>query len=216
MRFILLTLALFFALSTSAFSQESVKLLYNSRNFQIYHIIEDHFDMVHFEGTMDTMSSLFLFTALEYTETKYLSMNSVGGYMQESYILGSFLKSNPQITFVVRNDNVCMSACAFAALSSNKLMIGKNGLDFHTPYIPYVESSETLSNFSVESQVSLLELMIYLNESGYGIDLLDLLLKETDSRTFATFYTTDDLYHLKVENFFDRIDSTFNYEITTR
>lgn len=206
-------------MSTALFAQERVELLYASKTFQIYHIVEDHFDMVHFEGDMDIMSSFYLFTALEYTQTNYLSMNSNGGYMNEAYILGNFLKTTPDITFVVRNDNICVSACAFAALSAKKLMIGQNGLDFHSPYIPYVDSFATLHEFSKESQKSMLMLMKYLDEVGYGYDFLSLMLEYTSPSDFVTFYTVNDLEYYKVENFFDRIariDPGVKYKLNTR
>ena len=165
------------------------------------------------------MSSMYIFTALEYTQSKYLSMNSTGGYMDESYVLGKFLASKQDITFVVRNDNVCMSACAFAALSAKKIMIGKNGLDFHTPYIPYVDSFATLNEFSLESQRSVLGLMHYLDNAGYGYDFLQLMLDYTSQKDFVTFYSQNDLEFFKVENFFDKIDrnsAESKYKLNTR
>lgn len=203
-------------MSTTSMAQD-VTLLYSSRTFQIYHIVEDHFDMVHFEGTMDNTSSFFLFTALEYTETKYLSMNSSGGYMDESYILGMFLQNKPDITFIVRNNNICMSACAFAALSANKLMISQNGLDFHTPYIPYVDSEYTLQEFSNQSQLSILGLIEYLDAVGYGIEFLELIIEKSNKETYVTFYSVDELQKFKVGHFFELSNSQDAvYEITTR
>lgn len=216
MRAILLIIALFFTMSTASLAQD-VTLLYSSRTFQIYHIVEDHFDLVHFDGTMDAMSAFFLFTALEYTDSKYLSMNSTGGYMDEAYILGSFLQERPNITFVVRNDNICLSACAFAALSANKVMIGKNGLEFHAPYIPYVNTDMSLNEFSLQTQTSLLSLIKYLNKTGYGIDFLNILINYTNKDSFAVFYSIDDLQKYKVSNFFERITSNINsYTLITR
>jgi len=215
----MLIIALLLAMSTNAFSQERVELLFSNRSFQIYYIVEDHFSLVHFEGDMDVMSSFYIFTALEFTQSDYLSMNSTGGYMNEAYILGNFLKSNPDITYMVRNDNVCMSACAFAGLSASNIMIGKNGLDFHTPYIPYVDSFSTLNEFSLESQRSILGLTSYLDQAGYGYDFLKLMLDYTSQNTFATFYSTSDLEYFKVDNFFDEIDSAnieSKYELNTR
>ena len=219
MKLIILIIALLLAMSTNAFSQERVELLFSNRSFQIYYIVEDHFSLVHFEGDMDVMSSFYIFTALEFTQSDYLSMNSTGGYMDESYVLGKFLASKQDITFVVRNDNVCMSACAFAALSSKKIMIGKNGLDFHTPYIPYVDSFATLSEFSLESQRSVLGLMHYLDNAGYGYDFLQLMLDYTSQKDFVTFYSQNDLEFFKVENFFDKIDRNdveSKYKLNTR
>jgi hypothetical protein len=219
MRFILLILAVFLAMSTFAFSKERVELIYATKTYGIFHIVEDHFTMVHFEGTMDIMSSFFLITALKITDTKYLSMNSPGGYMNNAYMLGSFLKSNPDITFVVRNENMCVSACAFAALSAGKLLIGKNGLDFHLPYFPIVPIDVTLHEFSLESQKTMIGLIKYLTDTGYGHHFLGMLFAYTTVNDYITFYSVEDLEFFKTEKFFDDIlleEAETKFELNTR
>lgn len=212
----MLIIALCFTMSTASVAQD-VTLLYSAKTYQIYHVVEDHFDLVHFEGTLDNMSSFFLFTSLELTETKYLSMNSTGGYMTESYMLGMFLQNRPDITLMVRNDNICMSACAFAALSANKLMLGQNGLDFHTPYIPYLESETTLQEFATQSQESLLGLMEYLDQTGYGIEFLELIMEKSNKETYITFNSVTELNKFKVEHFFDLSNAKdATYKLVTR
>lgn len=214
-----ITLILLFSLSTSVFAQERSNTVFFHTTFQIYHIVGDHYDMVHFEGSFDQMSTFYILMALDLTGSSYLSLNSDGGYMTESFMLGNFLKNNPQITVVVRNDSICASACAFAAIGAKNLMIGKNGLEFHTPYMPFVLSDMTLLEFAHSSQTSMVWLMEYLDGIGYGIDFLNQILNNTNRDTFIVFYNKENINYFIVENFFDKIESenfSSKYEIITR
>lgn len=215
MKHIFLILAFFLAMSSSAFSFERTQLIYSTHEYQLYHVTSDHYNMVHFDGALTMMSAFFIIMALESNNSVYLSMNSPGGFMNESYQLGRYLTANTDITVVVRNNNICISACAFAALGATNLMIGKNGLEFHTPYMPYIDTNLTLNDFSLRSQIFLLQLSEYFDDCGYGHDLLNVILENSSRTEFVVFHHLENLRHFQVENFFDEVLLSNNDQLYT-
>lgn len=154
--------------------------------------------ILRFEGEMDTGVAMLLVTLYESKRVDRLIMNSYGGYATEGYNIGRFLEDT-DITVEIEEGTVCMSACAFAVMTVGNLEI--NGLiAFHSPYVDYVYTEDTLESVMARERSSAFMMTAYMLHRGYSIALIDAIIRRSSRDRFVVFTNSEDFYRMKVNN----------------
>ena len=200
MKFLLL---MFFLLPCFSLAQT---IEYQNDSYSIVSVKETK--TISFTGYMEPLSSMAIITALQYSGYTTLSLNSTGGLLDESVILGKYIKENDVIVLIKESD-ICVSACAFAAINSLNLIL-KGKLFFHRPYQDYSPTDSTIEEINIQFQNFTLGLVKVFASNGYNITLLQMIMNETNKDTFIIFKTTDQLNHFKTTTFYE--DFTPNKE----
>lgn len=160
-----------------------------------YVIVKVDESTVKFKGTFSEGSGMMLVMALTSFSFDKLVLESNGGLMLEAMMLGKLLNTT-DIEVLIEKDTLCVSACAFAAMSSEKITLdGK--LVFHAPYYPTIPTEDSL--YTVFKNVSLMtiELADWFLETGYSVSFLELIYENTNNDTFMVFESIEDLESFK-------------------
>ena len=109
--------------------------------------------LVDFNGVLDHESVAVLTKLLERRTVGYLALNSPGGLVQPTLVLGKVARAKGVAT-IVEGGRECYSACALLFLAGNERVLGetvllKGRLDrkqavvgFHAPYIPQSDGTK--------------------------------------------------------------------------
>lgn len=178
-------------------------------NFIITRVNED---TAKFKGDFSEGSGLISVMALTSQPIKNLIIQSNGGLMTEAIMLGKLIKA-ANMNVIVEENTMCVSACAFAVMTSKNIELhGK--LVFHTPYYPAVSSEMTLYELSRSSSLMTLELSHWFIENGFSLKLLKIIYDQTNNEKFMVFTDSDDLMSFKSEDYmFLPENYTEKYEI---
>lgn len=165
-----------------------------------------------YEGILTYDSSMDIAKAFAQTGAREIHFNSPGGLAFEGYNLGSYFERTG-IKVVVEKNNICKSACAFAAVRATNLEIKNDGLYFHTPYPRDISIKSSLLEIKRNNEISLTMFVKYFAEIGFGIDFIDLVVYESGIDTYVVLKTLEDIESFKVDNFSDIAYVEGNYKI---
>lgn len=128
---------------------------------------------------------------------KFIVVNSPGGLAWAGYKLGklvSLMPTNP--TWVVPANNICLSACAFAALGAKYLIIEPGGIfAIHKPFLPdelIEDISDELNQEALDSM--LIDMTEYILSQGFNTKLAKIIASETDRHSYLLFESPKSLY----------------------
>lgn len=125
-------------------------------------------------------------------------LNSYGGMTREGYLLG-FLFRNTGVTVIVRERDVCASACGLALLGAEQIIID-GYVAFHSSYYPNFPYDATLVEVYLEGGVQASRLLEYLIGLGYSYSLGTNIINITNPSIFILFDSGADLLAYRVED----------------
>jgi len=158
-----------------------------------------HESWLRFEGAMTMKGMSDLGDKIVAGNYDRLELNSAGGLAQSGYLLGHAIEYS-NVKVMVRYGDICLSACAFAAMGSDDVII--NGiLGLHSPYAMGHDSGTTLTEIAQISNVGFADMMWYLSNMGYNIRLLKQIADETSPESFIVFSNAADLKSFKTDSF---------------
>jgi hypothetical protein len=152
-------------------------------------------DTVKFKGILEKMSGLHLVMSASEVGAKTIILDSPGGLMVEASIIANYLRDSG-VSVIIEKDTMCVSACAYAAMTAEKLTI--NGkLAFHPPFFPTINTSESLYSIIHRSNSVTLELSKWFLNAGYSLSLLKIIYDNTNNTEFMVFENAGDLHRFK-------------------
>ncbi len=120
-----------------------------------------------------------------FPDIEYLEFNSPGGSLLEINGPGALLRETG-ITFVVREGDVCVSACAFLALYSKNIEL-EGLIAFHLPYRPGYSRASTLYDISQSMVERTLRQTRQMFDNDWLIYLYLTIARESDMTNFLVF-----------------------------
>lgn len=173
--------------------------------FGIYYVEYEGEDMILFRGSMELYSGMMIIDAMEAVDTKNLLIDSIGGMLSEGYVLGKYIDQE-DISVYIPENGVCISACAYAVMRSDYIENKGKGLFFHTPYLPIIETTESIQGIINGNQQMVLEITRWFIDAGYSMDLLELIFGSTNRNTFVVFENIENLEEFKVNEFSQKVE----------
>lgn len=165
---------------------------------QEYSITRVDTNTIRFKGDLSDMAGVYLVMAASSIDTRTIILDSPGGMMYEASVVASYLRDN-DVTVVIEKDTMCVSACAYAAMTAKKLVVdGK--LVFHPPFFPMVSTTDSLYSIIHQSNSLTLDLAKWFLDAGYSLSLLKIIYETTDNTEFMVFESADNLYKFKSDN----------------
>lgn len=173
--------------------------------FGIYYVEYEGEDMIFFRGMMELYSGIMIRDAMEAVNTQNLLIDSTGGMLSEGYVIGRYIDENDVNVYIPEN-GVCISACAYAVMMSDYIENNGKGLFFHAPYLPIVETTESIQTIVESNQQMVLEMTRWFIDAGYSMDLLELIFGASNRNTFIVFENIENLEEFKVNQFSQRVE----------
>jgi len=132
-----------------------------------------------------------------------LVLTSSGGYVNEGFILGNFIR-NENISVIIRER--CASACSVAAMAATDLtMEPDSALYFHTPYLTEVRTDQTIKSMLLEHSVYMNDMNIWFNNNGFSFEFWKLILVTTDINRYVKIDSVADLDAFKSTSYMSKI-----------
>jgi hypothetical protein len=137
-------------------------------------------------------------------------MHGQGGNYYAGLRIGRMIKAEGS-NVIIPPGKQCVSACAFAALGGNKVIVDGE-LWFHAPYLSEITTMATILQITQNFGVAYNDMSKYLLEVGVTIDFATTLLKKTTPSKFIVINDTVQLRKLyETETPWSRAD--YMYEI---
>jgi hypothetical protein len=137
-------------------------------------------------------------------------MHGQGGNYYAGLRIGRMIKAEGS-NVIIPLGKQCVSACAFAALGGNKVIVDGE-LWFHAPYLSEITTMATILQITQNFGVAYNDMSKYLLEVGVTIDFATTLLKKTTPSKFIVINDTVQLRKLyETETPWSRAD--YMYEI---
>ena len=127
------------------------------------------------------------YTIFRENDVVLVDMNGPGGNYYAGLTLGSLLKKEG-VTVIIKEGSNCISACAFAALGGDKLIVDGE-LWFHVPFLTGVPTSKTILEIAQYFGLGYLDMPMYLSKVGITINFANVLMKDT---THCKFFVVSD------------------------
>ena len=110
-----------------------------------------------------------------------------GGEYYAGLALGKMIQREGA-TVLIRENTECVSACAFAALGGDKVVVDGE-LKFHVPFMTLVPTGVTILEITQKFGSGYLDMPMYLVDVGVTINFANQLMKDTNQCKF--FVVTD-------------------------
>lgn len=173
--------------------------------FIIFQIDYKDRNMILFEGEMKPKSMMVLIDAMEQREITDLVINTMGGSLDEAWILGKYIEQR-DISVYIPPEGACISACAFAIMKSNHIENDGNGILFHSPYLAAINPDISMHLLLQENAGVTIDMVEWFMEAGYSIDLLNIIYKHSDRNKFVVFQDPKFLEEFKVNEFSKKVE----------
>lgn len=121
-----------------------------------------------------------------------LIIHSPGGAMSQVYSIGAYLNQIPGFTIRVPENHACISACAFLSLYADNLEI-EGIMAFHTPYFYTLDPKLALNELLRLKASATVNFTNEMLEQGYTMELIQIIVDETDEDHFIIFTNEEDL-----------------------
>jgi len=126
-----------------------------------------------------------------FQDIKWVEFHSPGGVLLEVNPLGIRLRER-EIPFVIKEGDVCVSACAFLALFSPDIQL--NGmLAFHVPYVTAMHSTMTLNEVSQMMNERTMRQTRQMFQNGYLAYLYLNIVRNSDIDKYLVFTDIEEL-----------------------
>ena len=139
-----------------------------------------------------------------------LIMNSPGGLSYEGSKLSRFIKKTG-VSVLIKKGTGCMSACAYAAISSPNLVV--NGvIGFHMGYLPEFPQTMSIEKYTKVIRASDLDSLGNIAINNYSLMLYAIILRESSRDVFIVFFDENDLLKFKATNLANLITPPPEYQ----
>lgn len=190
-------------LSTPLFARDELIVRTNQ-----YLIGETEFldkQMILFEGEMAPSSMSILSSVMKERNITDLAINSFGGQLDEAFVLGKYIAEN-HVSVYIPKGGVCVSSCAFAIMRSDSIINDGNGILFHPPYLVYLDPRVSIEDVLKQNEIVTLDMVNWFADSGYSVDLLDIIYRHANRQKFIVFQDPKFLYEFKVNEFTTKVE----------
>jgi hypothetical protein len=121
-------------------------------------------------------------------------MHGQGGNYYAGLRIGGLIKAEGS-NVIIPMGKQCVSACAFAALGGNKVVVDGE-LWFHAPYLSDVPTGVTILNITQNFGIAYNDMSKYLLQVGVTIDFASELLKKSTTSKFVVINDSAELRKL--------------------
>lgn len=112
-----------------------------------------------------------------------VNMSGPGGEYYPGLTIGNLIRKEGS-SVIIPEGKECVSACAFAAMATDKLII-KGALLFHLPYTQGVGTVKTIQEIQQEAGIVYFDMIAYVARQGYPIYFARELLAQTSPCKFV-------------------------------
>ena len=138
-------------------------------------------------GTTTTAQVNAAFMQMHEHDVLTVELAGPGGEYYAGLALGKMIQREGA-TVLIRENTECVSACAFAALGGEKIVVD-GLLKFHVPFMTYVPTNATILEVAQRFGLGYLDMPMYLADVGVTINFANVLMKET---SHCKFFVVDD------------------------
>lgn len=156
---------------------------------------------VRYDGDFTYMTDAALNAFLEKYNPSYLELSSDGGNMDKIDLPGYTIQAM-QIPVRIKRGESCVSACAFLAMYSPDIQIDGQ-LAFHAPYWQDIKQDSWLNRVLNITSGGTYEMYYRFKDNNYSLYLYYLIERYSNSYTFITFDSTEELNKYKVDTDLD-------------
>jgi len=127
------------------------------------------------------------YAVLKDNDVVTVEMSGPGGDYYAGLYLGRMLKKEG-VTIIIKEGSTCVSACAFAALGGDRLIVD-GALWFHVPFLTGIPTNKTVLEIAQYFGIGYLEMPMYFADIGVTINFANVLMKRTSE---CKFYVIED------------------------
>jgi hypothetical protein len=135
------------------------------------------------------------YAVLKDNEVVTVEMSGPGGNYYAGLSLGRMLKREG-VTVIIKEGSTCVSACAFAALGGDRLLVD-GALWFHVPYLTGTPTNRTVLEIAQYFGLGYLDMPVYLADVGVTINFANVLMKDTSECKFYVIKDGAEIVKLK-------------------
>lgn len=177
------------------------KVLFNGPNWKI---IQAGDDMIRMTGFLGINSVYPLNMLIQTGKYENLQLDGPGGHFRPGMILGNIIRES-NIRVHVKEGDVCISACAFAAMASQDLTIeGKFAL--HPPYPNFDMDMELRDYISINNK-GYFAMVMYMLDHGYNMDLIEAITSHSNASEYVVFDNEENLLSFRTDSPLTKTDS---------
>lgn len=159
-------------------------------------IYEPETNTLEISGQNDSLQLLLVRTVLAKSQVDTVFMWGPGGSFYAGLSMGRMLKEHGAPRIIVPAGKDCVSACAFIAMSSDRVLIDGRML-FHRPYVRQVPAGLSIDDLSAKYGEVYLHAVAYAVEMGFSFDFAALVIAKTSPCVFFVVEFTEMLDALR-------------------
>jgi hypothetical protein len=133
-------------------------------------------------GMTTNLQAAQVYRIMKDNDVMTVTLSGPGGDYYAGLRIGTFIRKEGSAV-IIPTDNLCVSACAFAALGADKIIVDGE-LWFHTPFLEYVPTSATILEITQMFGRAYVDMSTYLIKMGIPTSFGRDLLVETTSSKF--------------------------------
>ena len=133
--------------------------------------------IVEISNVTTTYSALQFFNILQENEVSAVLLSGPGGNAVAGLEIGKLLRKH-DLTVVIPDGKVCVSACAFAALGGTRIIVGGE-LWFHGPFLPSIPTTESAHGYGNRLSAFNIKVSRYLLDMGINLEFYEKVLENT-------------------------------------
>lgn len=172
----------------------SADVIYLDNNLQL-NVVDN---TLYIDGLLLENSFYTIRNAIINNDVEVVYLNSYGGITLEAHLLGLFFREF-SLTAIVRERDVCASACALVLLGAENVVID-GYVAFHSSYYASFPYTHSLSDIYIEGGVEAARLLEYVITLGYSYKLGTNIVNLTTPTTYMLFDDETDLLQYRTED----------------
>lgn len=149
------------------------------------------------------------YIAMSSNEVITVLLSGPGGNYYAGMALGRVIRSEGA-NVIVPEGAVCVSACAFAALGGERVLVDGE-LWFHAPYLTMVPTNVSILEVAQQFGKAYLDMSVYLSQQGVSILFANDIMKKTSTCKFIVIKDGEEITKLRSGEFpHSRTDYQYN------
>lgn len=153
-------------------------------------------DMIRYDGDMTPFNIMQLGIQLAINrDIQIINIKSSGGAAQSYPSMLGLYTVRPDLVFLVKDKEYCLSSCAYGVSIFNGLALEKGSLfGFHMPFVSGIKTTDKISDIIQSNNFAVLNYAEIWTNTGYSFSLFKIINDRTSPDSFLVFDDAPDLY----------------------
>ena len=185
--------SIFLAATTLAVSAQQEVDWYNDSNivsdvlyrggYTISVLSIDDVSVLRVDGLIDASTAGYLFYFYQVMSPQYIALSGPGGAMSGGLAIHNLIQTIDAKVVILPKD-FCISACAFAAIASNDLVI-EGLLGFHVPYFTHIDPAVPMNKYVNDAMLMTWEIIKIMQDANFTNSAIDYIMYDTSQGQYA-------------------------------